>query len=61
LKGNKKIAEVAKMMGYKRASHFTQAFKKYFGYLPNSIRMFFLTLFGEPELICVADMLCCAA
>lgn len=33
-----KIAEVAKRSGYKHASHFSTAFKKYFGYLPNQVR-----------------------
>jgi AraC-like DNA-binding protein len=32
------IAEIAIRTGYKHATHFTTAFKKYFGYLPNSIK-----------------------
>lgn len=36
---NRKISEVARSIGYKHASHFSLAFKKYFGYLPNKIRM----------------------
>lgn len=32
------IAEVAAKMGYKYATHFSSAFKKYFGYLPSTIR-----------------------
>jgi len=32
------VAEIAQKMGYKHATHFTSAFKKYFGYLPNKIR-----------------------
>jgi AraC-like DNA-binding protein len=32
------IAELAQSMGYKYATHFSSAFKKYFGYLPNKIR-----------------------
>ncbi|WP_432710710.1 helix-turn-helix domain-containing protein [Pedobacter sp.] len=32
------IAEVATRMGYKYATHFSSAFKKHFGYLPNKIR-----------------------
>lgn len=32
------IAEIALKIGYKHATHFTTAFKKYFGYLPNRIR-----------------------
>ncbi len=34
-----KISEVAKKMGYKHATHFTAAFKKYHGYLPNKMRI----------------------
>lgn len=32
------IAEISLKMGYKHATHFTNAFKKYFGYLPNKIK-----------------------
>jgi len=34
-----KISDVAQQMGYKHATHFTAAFKKHFGYLPNKIRI----------------------
>ncbi len=47
LSGNKKIAEVARIAGYKHASHFTAAFKKYFGYSPNKIRLGILSLFYD--------------
>jgi AraC-like DNA-binding protein len=33
-----KISEIAKAAGYKHSTHFTTAFKKYFGFLPNKIR-----------------------
>jgi len=32
------IAEVSEKMGFKYATHFSSAFKKYFGYLPNKIK-----------------------
>jgi len=32
------ISDIAFQVGYKHATHFTQAFKKYFGYLPNMHR-----------------------
>jgi AraC-like DNA-binding protein len=32
------IAELAAKMGYKHATHFSSAFKKYFGYLPNVLK-----------------------
>jgi AraC-like DNA-binding protein len=32
------IAEISQKIGYKHATHFTNAFKKYFGYLPNKIK-----------------------
>ena len=47
LAGNKKIAEVARIAGYKHASHFTVAFKKYFGYPPNKIKLGILSLFYD--------------
>ncbi|WP_114791908.1 AraC family transcriptional regulator [Niabella yanshanensis] len=46
-----KIAEVAKLSGYKHASHFTTAFKKYFGYLPHQIKLLLVTLLHESELM----------
>jgi AraC-like DNA-binding protein len=33
-----KISDVAQKMGYKHATHFTAAFKKHFGFLPNAVR-----------------------
>lgn len=30
------------LMGYKPVTHFTSAFKKYFGYLPDKIKMLML-------------------
>lgn len=38
LTGEYRIADVARMIGYKHPSHFTTAFKKYFGFTPNSLR-----------------------
>ena len=39
LEGKHKVAEVAVASGYKHATHFSGAFKKYFGYLPNKIKI----------------------
>jgi len=39
-----KISDVAQRMGYKHATHFTAAFKKYYGYLPNKMRLGILHL-----------------
>ena len=38
LAGDYKIAEIAELVGYKHATHFTTAFKKFFGYLPQKIK-----------------------
>lgn len=38
LQGEYKIADVAELTGYKHATHFTTAFKKFFGYLPQKIK-----------------------
>ena len=44
-----KIAEVAQRMGYKHATHFTAAFKKYYGYVPNKIRIALIHLIQVGE------------
>ncbi|WP_270088931.1 helix-turn-helix transcriptional regulator [Sphingobacterium sp. SYP-B4668] len=33
-----KISMISQQLGYKHATHFTTAFKKFFGYVPNSLR-----------------------
>lgn len=38
LHGEYKIADIAELIGYKHATHFTSAFKKFFGYLPQKIK-----------------------
>lgn len=38
LTGNHRVADVAQMTGYKHPTHFTTAFKKHFGFIPNSLR-----------------------
>lgn len=40
--GNHRISDVARLTGYKHPTHFTTAFKKYFGIIPNSLRYTFL-------------------
>ena len=32
------VAEISLKVGYKHATHFTSAFKKHYGYLPNKLR-----------------------
>lgn len=49
VEGDAKISEVSSKMGYKHATHFTSAFKKYFGYLPTKIKM--SLLFLDPEFL----------
>ncbi|QNL49614.1 helix-turn-helix transcriptional regulator [Olivibacter sp. SDN3] len=39
LQENEKVAVVAGKVGYKHATHFSAAFKKYFGYLPTRIKL----------------------
>ncbi|SDM35743.1 helix-turn-helix transcriptional regulator [Pedobacter antarcticus] len=51
LKGGTNVAEVAQKMGYKHATHFSSAFKKYFGYLP--ARLKFLWIFFDPEFLLI--------
>ncbi len=38
LSGKYRISEIADRVGYKHATHFTNAFKKFFGYLPKMIK-----------------------
>ncbi|MFZ4862343.1 helix-turn-helix transcriptional regulator [Sphingobacterium sp. Mn56C] len=40
--GEYRVSDVARLTGYKHATHFTTAFKKYFGFIPNSLRYTFL-------------------
>lgn len=46
-----KIADVATKIGYKHATHFSTAFKKFFGYLPNTLRCHFISLLTVESLI----------
>jgi AraC-like DNA-binding protein len=46
--GDHNVSEVSGKMGYKHATHFTNAFKKHFGYLPTKIKM--IVLLMDPEL-----------
>ncbi|GAB3007021.1 hypothetical protein GCM10027051_03320 [Niabella terrae] len=57
LNENRKIAEVARLAGYKYASHFTAAFKKYFGYLPHQIKILLVTLMQQSEIVIGLDWL----
>ncbi|GAB3894379.1 helix-turn-helix transcriptional regulator [Spirosoma agri] len=45
--GQTKISAIARSLGYKHATHFTAAFKKYFGFLPHKIKMSVLMPFIE--------------
>lgn len=51
IEGSSNVSEVSGKMGYKHATHFTSAFKKYFGYLPTKIKM--LALLFDPEFLIV--------
>src|SRR5690606_12621322 len=42
LTGNHLVSDVARMTGYKHSTHFTTAFKKHFGFIPNSLKYSFL-------------------
>lgn len=49
LTGKYRITEIAEIVGYKHATHFTSAFKKFFGYLPQTLKtskIFFGTYFS---------------
>jgi len=38
LENSESISEISRKMGYRYPTHFTSAFKKYFGYLPNKLK-----------------------
>lgn len=42
LTGQYRVSDVARMTGYKHSTHFTTAFKKHFGFIPNSLKYTFL-------------------
>ncbi len=49
LTGKYRITEISEVVGYKHATHFTNAFKKFFGYLPQTLKatkIFFGTYFS---------------
>lgn len=48
------ISVIGNKLGYKHASHFTAAFKKFFGYVPNSLR--YLLVMGCDELAAIIEM-----
>ncbi len=50
LTGQHRISDVAHMTGYKHATHFTTAFKKHFGFIPNSLKYSFLIQQGASAL-----------
>lgn len=49
--GDYRVADVARMTGYKHSTHFTTAFKKYFGFIPNSLRYTFLVAHEGAKII----------
>ena len=38
VQGNRNISEIAYLVGYQHATHFTAAFKKHFGYIPKNLK-----------------------
>ncbi|MBD1424387.1 helix-turn-helix transcriptional regulator [Sphingobacterium arenae] len=51
LTGNYLVSDVARMTGYKHSTHFTTAFKRHFGFIPNSLKYGFLIQQGTEILI----------
>lgn len=47
LKEKRKIGEVAKVSGYSSVSHFSKAFKKYFGFSPQKLKLWFYLCASE--------------
>ncbi|RZF60089.1 helix-turn-helix transcriptional regulator [Sphingobacterium corticibacterium] len=51
LTGDHRVSDVARMTGYKHSTHFTTAFKRHFGFIPNSLKYSFLLQQGTDILI----------
>lgn len=51
LTGDYRVSDVARMIGYKHSTHFTTAFKKHFGFIPNSLKYSFLLQQGVEVLV----------
>lgn len=51
ISGDYRVVDVARMTGYKHSTHFTSAFKKFFGFIPNSLRYSFLLAQNGAEVI----------
>lgn len=59
LTGNHRVSDVARMTGYKHSTHFTTAFKKHFGFIPNSLKYSFLLQQGTEIFIELEPILGC--
>lgn len=46
---DKRIAEIAHLVGYKHAAHFTAAFKRHFGFTPNKISALAYTVLDKED------------
>lgn len=53
--GDYRVVDVARMTGYKHSTHFTTAFKKFFGFIPNSLRYTYLVAHGVGEVMTELD------
>ncbi|MGN0003911.1 MAG: helix-turn-helix transcriptional regulator [Sphingobacterium composti] len=49
--GEYRVVDVARMTGYKHSTHFTTAFKKYFGFIPNSLRYTYLIAHSASQVL----------
>lgn len=57
MSGDYRVVDVARMTGYKHATHFTTAFKKYFGFIPNSLRYALILGYGWAEIVSESEKL----
>lgn len=56
IKGVTDMQEVSRLTGYKRKHHFLEAFKRYFGFVPLSIKTCLLTLSAQLELLVECEL-----
>jgi len=55
LTGEYRVSDVASMTGYKHSTHFSTAFKKFFGFIPNSLRYTFIIAQQSAQFLAEAE------
>ncbi|GEM_PF-1066652 len=54
--GNIDMQQVSQLTGYKRKHHFFEAFKRHFGFVPLTIKTFFIALYTQFEIVIQSEI-----